>query len=397
MIPRPQYINELQKYKDAPLVKILSGVRRCGKSTILDMFREHLLSSGVPETQIIARRYSSFTIPDDFSARDMYQDIAASISGRCYVFLDEVQEVTDWEKTVNSLLEDFDVDLYVTGSNSKLMSSEISTYLTGRYVQIPVYPLSFQEYLSFRNDSGHSVREQLADYIRFGGFPVTALQHYDERTVYQIVEGIYTSVVNGDIARRHKIKDYDLFERTVKYVFENVGKTFSANSIIKFLKSEKRSVNSETIYNYLEWLEQAFIVYRCNRYDLQGKEVLQTLEKYYLADSAFKYCLLGFNTKSIASMMENIIYFELRRRGWDVYIGKNGTKEIDFVASRRDDRMYVQVTRNMPEDSTREEDNLQDIRDHYPKYIVTLDEFAGGNINGIKIMHMADFLLSDAY
>lgn len=397
MILRPHYIKELLKFKDAPLVKILSGVRRCGKSTILDMYRDHLIANGVLDSQVITRRYSSFAMPDNFSARDMYQDIASSISGHCYVFLDEVQEVENWERAVNSLMEDFDVDLYVTGSNSKLLSSEISTYLTGRYVQIPVYPLSFQEYLSFRNDNVHSAREQLYDFIRFGGFPVTALQNYDERTIYQIVEGIYTSVVTGDITRRHKIKDFELFERTVRYIFENVGKTFSANAIVKFLKNEKRSVSPETIYNFIEWLEQAFVIYRCNRYDLQGKEVLSTQEKFYLADSAFKFCLLGFNTKSVASMMENIIYFELRRRGWSVYIGKNGTKEIDFVATRRDDRIYVQVTRNMPDDSTREEDNLQEIRDHYPKYIVTLDEMAGGNINGIKVMHMADFLLSDVY
>ena len=397
MILRPDYIQALLEYKDAPMVKILSGVRRCGKSTILDMYREHLLKNGVPESQVIYRRYSSFTMPENFTARDMYQDIAGAVSGHSYVFLDEVQEVSNWEKAVNSLLEDLDVDLYVTGSNSKLLSGEISTYLTGRYVQIPVYPLSFREYLSFRNDREHSIHEQLFDFIRYGGFPVTALQRYDERTAYQMVEGIYHSVVTGDIARRHNIKDFDLFERTVRYIFENVGKTFSANAIVKFLKSERRSVTPETIYNYIEWLEQAFVIYRCNRFDLQGKEVLATQEKFYLADSAFKYCLLGYNSKSVAAMMENVVYFELRRRGWRVYIGKNDTKEIDFVANRRDERMYVQVTRDMPEGSTREEANLQEIRDHYPKYIVTLDEFAGGNINGIRVMHLAEFLLAVGY
>ena len=224
-----------------------------------------------------------------------------------------------------------------------------------------------------------------------------ALGKFDDRTAYQIVEGIYTSVITSDIARRHNITNYDLFNRVVKYIVENVGKTFSANAIAKFLKSEGRSLSVETVYNYLSWLEKAFVIYRCPRYDLQGKSVLKTQEKFYLADSSLKYCIMGFNPKSIAAMLENIVYFELRRRGYDVYIGKNEAKEIDFVATRRDERLYVQVCRRLPEESDREIANLLEIRDHYPKYVVTLDELATGNVDGVKIMHLADFLLSSAY
>lgn len=399
MIVRPHYLDELKKYRDVPLVKILAGIRRCGKSTILDMLREDLLANGVRPEQIIERRYTSLDLGDLPAAKDMYQDIKADLNaaGRNYLLLDEVQEIEGWEKAINSLLELGNTDIYVTGSNSKLMSSEISTYLTGRYVMVPVFPLSFEEYLTFKAGSGLSQKELLNEYIRYGGFPIVALGTYDERTAYQIVEGIYHSVISNDIARRHSITNQELFNRVVRFIIENVGKNFSANSIVKFLKSEGRSLTVETIYNYLEWLEKAFVIYRCQRYDLQGKAVLKTQEKFYLADPALKYCMMGFNPKSIASMLENIVYFELRRRGYDVYVGKNETKEIDFVAVRRDERVYVQVCRELPDASDREIVNLLEIKDHYPKYVVTMDDLAGGNIDGVRIVHLVDFLLSPQY
>ena len=399
MIVRPHYLDELKKYRDVPLVKILAGIRRCGKSTILDMLREDLLANGVRPEQIIERRYTSLDLGDLPAAKDMYQDIKADLNaaGRNYLLLDEVQEIEGWEKAINSLLELGNTDIYVTGSNSKLMSSEISTYLTGRYVTIPVFPLSFEEYLTFKAGSGLSQKELLNEYIRYGGFPIVALGTYDERTAYQIVEGIYHSVISNDIARRHSIANQELFNRVIRFIIENVGKNFSANSIVKFLKSEGRSLTVETIYNYLEWLEKAFVIYRCQRYDLQGKAVLKTQEKFYLADPALKYCMMGFNPKSIASMLENIVYFELRRRGYDVYVGKNETKEIDFVAVRRDERVYVQVCRELPDASDREIGNLLEIKDHYPKYVVTMDDLAGGNIDGVRIVHLAEFLLSSQY
>ena len=397
MILRPQYIKALQVYRDMPLVKILAGIRRCGKSTLLEMLRDDLQMSGVPAEQIISMRYTSEDFDSGMTDKEMlYHGIKVQMtgSGRYYLLLDEVQEIEGWEKAVNSLLENADTDIYVTGSNSKLMSSEISTYLTGRYVSIPVYTLSFAEYLEFKKSDVRSVKELLNEYLRLGGFPIVALGSFDERSAYQIVEGIYHSVITGDITKRHNITNFDLFTRVVKYIMENVGKTFSANAIVKFLKSEGRSLSVEAVYNYLNWLEKAFVIYRCQRYDLQGKSVLKTQEKFYLADSSLKYCIMGFNPKSMAAMLENIVYFELRRRGYEVYIGKNETKEIDFVALRRGDRIYVQVCRRLPEESDREIANLLAVKDHYPKYVVTLDEMAAGNINGVKIVHLADFLLS---
>ena len=399
MINRPDYIAAIEPFIDKPLVKILAGIRRCGKSTIFEMLREELLRRGIGEDQIICKRYTEMDIPENITAKQMYDELTAAMAGKghCYLLLDEIQEITGWEKAVTSLLERADADIYVTGSNSKLMSSEISTYLTGRYISIPVFTLSFAEYLEFKKDSGRTPKELLNEYIRMGGFPIVALGNFDERSSYQIVEGIYNSVITSDITKRHNITNFDLFNRVVKYVVENVGKTFSANAIVKFMKGEGRSLSVEAVYNYLEWLEKAFVIYRCQRYDMQGKTVLKTQEKFYLADASLKYCMMGFNPKSVAAMLENIVYFELRRKGYDVYIGKNATKEIDFVAVRRDERIYVQVCRNMPEESDREVANLLEIKDHYPKYVVTMDELAAGNINGVKIMHLADFLLAKDY
>lgn len=399
MVNRPHYMQLLKTYRDLPLVKILAGVRRCGKSTLLELLREELLKDGIPADHIISVRYTSEELDAGMTDKEMYKGIREQMADdkQYYLLLDEVQEIDGWEKAVNSLLENANTDIYVTGSNSKLMAGEIASYLSGRYVSIPVFTLSFAEYMTFKQGDDRSPKELLNEYIRLGGFPIVALSGLDERSSYQIIEGIYHSVISNDITRRHNITNFDLFNRVVKYVVENVGKTFSANAIVKFLKSEGRSLSVEAVYNYLEWLEKAFVVYRCQRYDLQGKAVLKTQEKFYLADASLKYCILGFHPQAVAAMLENIVYFELRRRGYEVYIGKNETKEIDFVAVQRDERIYVQVCRNLPEESDREVANLLEIRDHYPKYVVTLDELAGGNINGVKIVHLADFLLSKKY
>ena len=399
MINRPDYIEAVKPFIDKPLVKILAGVRRCGKSTIFEMLKEEFLRRGVSMDHIICKRYTEMDIPESITAKQMYDELTAAMLGKghCYLLLDEIQEIDGWEKAVNSLLESTDADIYVTGSNSKLMSGEISTYLTGRYVSIPVYTLSFKEYLAFKQDSPLSRRELLEDYIRFGGFPIVALSEYDEQSAYQIVNGIYHTVVSRDIVKRHRINKQDLFDRLVKYIIENMGKTFSANSIFTFLKSEHRKVSVESIYNYLRWLEQAFIIYPCERYDLQGKSILKTQEKYYLSDVSLKYALLGYNRKMLDGAMENIVFLELKRRGYDVFIGKNDTKEIDFVATRRAERIYVQVCVRIPETSDREVGNLMEIRDHYPKYVVTLNEMDIGIENGIRIVHLADFLLAEAW
>ena len=397
MISRPRYMEVFRTYRDVPVIKVLAGIRRCGKSTLLEMLRDELERDGVPADHIVKMSYTSEDFDDGMTDKEMYRDILEKMSGagRYYLLLDEVQEIEGWEKAVNSLLEKGNTDIYVTGSNSKLMAGEISTYLSGRYITIPVYTLSFAEYLSFKESTGRAPRELLTEYLRLGGFPIVALGDFDESAAYQIVEGINHSVISNDITRRHDIKNVDIYKHDVKFVIENVGKTFSANAIVKFLKSEGRALSVESIYNYLEWLEKAFVIYRCPRYDLKGKSVLKTQEKFYLADASLKYCMMGFQPESVAAMLENVVYFELKRKGYEVYIGKNETKEIDFVAVRRNERLYVQVCRSLPQKSDREVANLLAVKDHYPKYVVTLDEFAGGNIDGVKIVHLMDFLLME--
>lgn len=396
MILRTDYIHAITPFIDAPLVKILAGVRRCGKSTIFEMLVQEIKNKGVSSDNIIERKYNNPDY-DDYTTKKMYADLKNAIKGkgRCYLFLDELQEIGGWEKAVNSLMEDFDVDIYVTGSNSRLMSSEISTYLTGRYVLIPVYTLSFKEYLTFKNKDIKNAREAFDEYVQYGGFPIVGISDFDTKSAYQVVEGIYASVITRDISKRHKIRNKDLFDRVVRYIIENVGLTFSASSIVKFLKSENRSLSVETIYNYLKWLSEAFIIYPCKRYNLQGKTILKTQEKYYLSDISIKYSLQGFDRKMLSAVFENIVFLEMKRRGYDVYIGKNGTKEIDFIGVRRDEKIYVQVCVDLPTESTRETDNLMAIKDHYHKYVVCRDTLAIGNDNGIEITHIADFLLRE--
>lgn len=403
MIYRPMYVDKIMAYVDAPFVKILTGVRRCGKSTLLKMVIDRLQRErGVPAERIVSYRFDSMEY-EDMTAKQMFAEIKGRLSaaGKTYLFLDEVQEIKGWEKVVNSLASDHDVDLYVTGSNSRMMSSEISTYLTGRYVAFRVYTLSFKEYLLFKAeyDTVSDPRAELANYIRLGGFPATHLQKYSQDEVYTIVRDIYNSTIFSDIVRRNQVRKIDQLERVIRYTFENVGNTFSAKSISDYLKSEHRKLDNETVYSYLEKLEKAYLLHRCSRYDLHGKEILKTQEKFYLADTALRYSVLGYSAGSTASSLENVVYLELCRRGYTVHIGKTGDGEIDFVASRQNEKLYVQVTQEIKSERTekREYDRLLEIRDNYPKYVLRMDEFAGGNYEGIKTMHVADFLLSQDY
>lgn len=403
MIDRPLYMDKIMAYTDTPFVKILTGVRRCGKSTILKMIMERLKTERhIPDERIISCRYDSMEYVD-LTAKDMYDQLKSRLSteGKTYLFLDEVQEIEGWERVVNSLASDFDVDLYVTGSNSRMMSSEIATYLTGRYISFRIFTLSFGEYLMFKRQYAPvgDAKTELANYVRLGGFPATHLQAYSQEEVYTIVRDIYNSTIFSDIVRRSQIRKIDQLERIVKYTFNNVGNTFSAKSIADYLKSEHRSLDNETVYNYLEKLEKAYLLHRCIRYDLQGRELLKTQEKFYLADVALRYSVLGYGADSVAASLENIVYLELCRRGYTVNVGKTDGGEIDFVAERQNERLYVQVTQEIRSEKTakREYERLLEIRDNYPKYVLTTDAFAGGNYQGIRTMHIADFLLSTEY
>ena len=344
MIDRPLYLNKIMPYVDTPFVKILTGVRRCGKSTILKMIMKKLKEErNVVDEQILNYRFDSMEY-EDMTTKELYLELKSKIlqDKKMYLFLDEIQEIEGWEKVVNTLAADFDVDIYITGSNSRMMSSEISTYLTGRYITFHIYTLSFEEYLTFKKSytTLKDLKQEFSNYVRLGGFPATHLQDYSQDEVYTIVKDIYNSTIFSDIVRRNQIKKIDQLERVVKYTFNNIGNTFSAKSISNYLKAEQRKIDNETVYNYLEKLQKAYILHKCSRYDLQGKAILKTQEKFYLADQSIRYALYGFNPTSISSMIENLVFFELKRRGYEVYIGKmkikklilsQSIKQIDFI------------------------------------------------------------------
>lgn len=403
MIDRPLYLDKIMPFVDTPFVKIMTGVRRCGKSTILKMIIKKLREEKhVDDEQILSYRFDSMEY-EDMTTKELYLELKSKIiqSKKTYLFLDEIQEIEGWEKVVNTLASDFDVDIYITGSNSRMMSSEISTYLTGRYITFHIYTLSFEEYLMFKKSytTLKDLKQEFSQYVRLGGFPATHLQDYSQDEVYTIVKDIYNSTIFSDIVRRNQVKKIDKLERVVKYTFNNIGNTFSAKSISNYFKSEQRKIDNETVYSYLEKLQKAYILHKCSRYDLQGKDILKTQEKFYLADVSLRYSVLGYTVDSVAASLENIVYLELKRRGYDVYIGKIKDKEIDFVATKQNEKIYVQVTQEIKSEKTqkREYEQLLEIRDNYPKYVVMADDFAGGNYEGIKTMNIVDFLLSKEY
>lgn len=403
MIERPLYLDKIMPFVDTPFVKILTGVRRCGKSTILKMIIKKIKEEkNVDDEQILNYRFDSMEY-EDMTTKELYLELKSKIlqSKKTYLFLDEIQEIEGWEKVVNTLASDFDVDIYITGSNSRMMSSEISTYLTGRYITFHIYTLSFEEYLMFKKSymTLKDLKQEFSQYVRLGGFPATHLQDYSQDEVYTIVNDIYNSTIFSDIVRRNQVKKIDQLERVVKYTFNNIGNTFSAKSISNYFKSEQRKIDNETVYSYLEKLQKAYILHKCSRYDLQGKNILKTQEKFYLADVSLRYSELGYTVDSVASSLENIVYLELKRRGYNVYIGKTKDKEIDFVATKQNEKIYVQVTQEIKSEKIqkREYEQLLEIRDNYPKYVVMADDFAGGNYEGIKTMNIVDFLLSKEY
>lgn len=403
MIERPLYLDKIMPFVDTPFVKILTGVRRCGKSTILKMIIKKLREEKhVDDEQILNYRFDSMEY-GDMTTKELYLELKSKIiqSKKTYLFLDEIQEIEGWEKVVNTLASDFDVDIYITESNSRMMSSEISTYLTGSYITFYIYTLSFEEYLMFKKSytTLKDLKQEFSQYVRLGGFPATHLQDYSQDEVYTIVKDIYNSTIFSDIVRRNPVKKIDQLERVVKYTFNNIGNTFSAKSISNYFKSEQRKIDNETVHSYLEKLQKAYILHKCSRYDLQGKNILKTQEKFYLADVSLRYSVLGYTVDSVAASLENIVYLELKRRGYDVYIGKIKDKEIDFVATKQNEKIYVQVTQEIKSEKIQksEYEQLLEIRDNYPKYVVMADDFAGGNYEGIKTMNIVDFLLSKEY
>jgi len=405
MIQRERYLQQIIPLIDKPFIKVITGIRRCGKSYILKQLIELFRAAGIEEQRIIYYNFESLIHIEIDGYLKLYNEIKSKISDneRYYILLDEIQEVPDWEKAINSLLSENNVDLYITGSNSQLLSSELSTYIAGRYVEFQISTLSFEEYLLFKETRLKSkvdnIYKEFEIYIRLGGFPSIHIADYEIDTVYKIVNDIYSSVLLRDTIQRFNIRHIELLDRLVKFVFENIGNIFSAKNIADYFKSQQRKIDLNTIYNYLNALEGAFIVQRISRYDIKGKEVLQTNEKYFVSDVSLIYSVLGYRDRFISGILENIVMLELKRRGYKVYVGKNENKEVDFIAERRGEKIYVQVTYKMTEQQTidREYGAFKSISDNYPKYVVSMDEFWKDNFEGIKHIHIADFLLLENY
>lgn len=405
MIKRELYLNQIRPFINRPFIKVIAGIRRCGKSVVLQLIAEELERQGVRKEQILYMNFESFEWIDITDAKALYAYVKSVVEKakkeKVYILLDEIQEVSHWERAVNSFLVDWDVDIYVTGSNSKLLSSELSTYLTGRYVSIHILPLSFKEYLEFHHiattTEKESLRKAFHNYLRMGGFPAIHTLPYDYEMVYKLIYDLYSSVILRDTVQRHGIRNVELLERVVKFVFDNIGNRMNAKNIADYFKSQHRRVDINTIYNYLEALEGSFIIQRVPRYDIKGKEQLQTNEKYFVSDLSLIYAVMGFKDRMIGGALENIVYWEMRRRGYEVFIGKQEEKEIDFVGIRKNEKLYAQVTYRMDSEATikREFTPLLAINDQYPKFVVSMDDFWQDNIEGIKHKPIADFLLSE--
>lgn len=401
MIRRENYFNLLADYIDKPFVKIITGLRRSGKSVLLGLLKEELIRKGTDESNIILINFESFEFSEVDNAQKLYQFVKAKISnkGRTYILLDEIQEVESWEKAINAFRVDFDADIYITGSNSRLLSSELASYLAGRYIEIPVYTLSFSEYLQFRHVYA-GIREpdiykEFISFLRKGGFPALHAGEYTDEMAYKAVYDIYSSAILRDTVLRHGIREVELLERVVKFVFDNIGNSFSAKSVADYFKSQNRRIDLNTVYNYLNALEGAFIIYRIPRYDLRGKEILKTNEKYFVGDQSLLYAVMGYKDRLISGVLENIVMLELKRRGYRVFIGKLDKKEIDFVAEKSEKKIYIQVAWRMIDQLTidREFSPLRAIKDNHPKFVLSMEENWHDNIEGIQHRHLAEFLL----
>ena len=399
MIKRELYMKQIRPFIGNDLIKVLTGMRRSGKSVMLDLIKEELTAAGVQENQMISLNFESLKNAGLRSAESLYAELSQRIEriqGKAYLFLDEIQEVSDWEKCVNSLRVDYDCDIYITGSNAKLLSGELATYLGGRYVEFVIYPFSFEEFLESRKGSHPSANaaSEFAAYVSLGGMPFLYNLPDDRAAAMQYLRDVYNSVVLKDIVQRNMIRDVDLLERIITYVMANIGHTFSARSISNYFKSENRRVSPDTVLNYLKACCDAYLFRKLNREDLNGKKILSVNEKYYIIDHGILEAVYGSNTRHMDQLLENIVCMEMLRRGYDVKVGKVGDKEIDFSAVRNGKKIYVQVTYLLSSEETisREFGVYSGIQDNFPKYVVSMDEFDLSR-DGIRHVNIRDFLL----
>ena len=395
-IIREEYLNKLIALKDKHIIKIVTGIRRCGKSTLFEIFQDYLINNGVSNDQIISINFEDYDYEELTDPHKLYEYIKDKIIGnkKMYIFLDEIQNVNDFHKVVDSLFIKKNIDLYLTGSNAYMLSSEIATLISGRYVEIKMLPLSFKEYVQSTGDT-NNLNKKYRDYIEFSSFPyVLELKNqYKEINVY--LEGLLNTIILKDIVQRNKIADILMLKSVLRFLFDNIGNQLSSKKIADTLTSNGRKIDSKTVEKYINSLMESYVIYQANRYNIKGKEYLKTLEKYYVVDIGLRYALLGRKSTDVGHILENIVYLELIRRGFDVYVGKVNELEVDFVAMDGKRTIYYQVSATVRDENTlkRELSSLEKISDHYQKIILTLDEDPEADYNGIRRINVLEWLI----
>lgn len=394
-------MKRIRPFINTELIKVFTGIRRSGKSVMLELVKNELKKSGVSDKNFLCINFEQFSNSELLDAKILHKRIVEfqkSADGKIYLFFDEIQEVDGWEKCINSCRVDFDCDIYITGSNAKLLSGELATYLAGRYVEFVIYPFSFAEFLEMNRQKNSQIDKSacFTAFLKTGGMPFLANFFGDDSAKNQYLMDIYNSVVLKDVVKRNNIRDVDTLERIIAYAFSNIGHIFSATSLSKYFKSEKRNISHDTILNYLKFCADAFLIYKISRYDLEGKKVLTVNEKYYCADHGLREAVFGKNTQNIDQILENIVCLELLRRNFKIFVGKKDESEIDFIAERNGVKIYVQVAYLLAsEETVRREFSVYDsIKDNFPKYVVSMDEFDFSR-NGIIHRNIRDFLLGE--
>ena len=400
MIIREKYLNKMIMLKDTEFIKVITGLRRSGKSTLMLMYKDYMLNKQDKEDNIIYINFESAMYDDIKNYKDLYQFVKDKIrKDKIYLLLDEVQNVESWEKAINSFKVDFDIDIYITGSNAYLLSSELSTLLSGRYIEIKMYPLSFKEFLIFNNYDTINIEDKFNEYLKYGGLPAITLIKNNDELVLSYLNDIYNSIVKKDIIDRNNLKNTTLLENIIKYLANNIGSPISSTKISNYLNSNKitPNCNHQTIDNYLNMLEKSYIIYKADRTDIKDKSVLKTLGKYYISDTGIRNIILGFRNINEGHLLENVVYLELLRRGYKVSVGKTYEYEVDFVAENPNEIIYLQVSLSITDEKVKDREirSLENIKDNYEKIILTMDKTINQDFNGIKVMNIIDWLLLD--
>ena len=398
MYKRNLYIERVKPYMDKPIIKVITGMRRIGKSCFLKLIIEELSQKKITPKQLlyIDKESLKFDFIQDYKA--LYNYVNKFFSGtdsKRYLFIDEIQEISGWEKAIASYLGEGNFDIYITGSNARLLSSDIATVIAGRYIEIPVYSLGFDEFLMFTGFDGGMLEDAFSIYLWAGGLP--GIHHFDlnQQVVYEYINAIYNTILLKDVIKKNNIRNISLLENITRYLFDNIGNIFTAKKISDYLKSQKIRVSVDTVQNYISYLASAFAIYKVPRYDIKGKRLLELHEKYFLSDIALRHALLGYREGDISGILENLVFLELKRRGYKVFIGKLDKREIDFIAEKENKKIYVQVAYILESKKIieREFSPLKAIRDNYPKYVITMDKIFGKDVEGIQRLNLIDFLL----